>query len=75
MAQNAANQNRVGCWFEFVDARLIRDYLDLVAMNPTPEQIATRLLGKSGEYTLFKTEQVRALIIRAVEEERAREAK
>lgn len=41
-------------------------------MKPTPEQIATRLLGHADEYSLFATEKVRALIIRAVEEERAR---
>lgn len=43
--------------------------------TPTPEQIATRLLGHADEYSMFTTEKVRALIIRAVEEERARSGK
>jgi hypothetical protein len=42
-------------------------------MKPTPEQIATRLLGHADEYSMFTTQKVRALIIRAVEEERARQ--
>ena len=41
--------------------------------HPTPEQIATRLLGHADEYSMFTTKQVRALIIRAVEEARARQ--
>ena len=40
--------------------------------TPTPEQIATRLLGHASEYSMFKTSQVKALLIKAIEEERAR---
>lgn len=42
--------------------------------KPTPEQIATRLLGHADEYSMFTTQKVRALIIRAVEEERAHQS-
>jgi hypothetical protein len=41
-------------------------------MTETPEQTATRLLGHAGEYSMFTTAQVKALLIKAIEEERAR---
>lgn len=42
-------------------------------MTETPEQIASRLMHPAGDFALWTYDQVKALIIRAVEEERARE--
>jgi len=42
-------------------------------LKETPEQIASRLMSPASESALWKHAQVKALIIRAVEEERAME--
>lgn len=39
-------------------------------MKPTPEQIASRLMSPASTSAWFTHEQVKALIIKAVEEER-----
>lgn len=41
-------------------------------MKPTPEQIAARLMSPASESALWTYPQVKALLIKAVEEERGR---
>lgn len=41
-------------------------------MKPTPEQIAARLMSPAGSSALWTYPQVKALLIKAVEEERGR---
>jgi hypothetical protein len=43
-------------------------------MNPAPEQIAARLMSPASESALWTYTQVKALLIKAVEEERAAQA-
>ena len=56
------------------DLSSIGQFMTQMVMKPTPEQIATRLMAPAGSEALWTYKQVRALIIRAVEEARAEQA-
>lgn len=40
--------------------------------NPSPEEVAARLMAPASEYAICSSAQVKTLIIRAIEEERRR---